>query len=139
MNELVTDIKSLEIETLKNLKNSKAANTLRAYQSDFKDFSSFCAKNGLNSMPTEPKILSIYLTHLSSGNVIFGLPIFERLPFPFSTTLNTVGEPSSIFEFERDELRVNLPTAPVKFCGILLRDDTSIFIGSETSNLARVL
>ena len=39
MNELVTDIKSLELETLKNLRNSKAANTLRAYQSDFKDFS----------------------------------------------------------------------------------------------------
>ena len=66
MNELVTDIKSLELETLKNLKNSKAANTLRAYQADFKDFSSFCIKNGLTSMPTEPKILSLYLTHLSS-------------------------------------------------------------------------
>ena len=66
MNELVTDLKSLELETLKNLKNSKAANTLRAYQADFKDFSAFCAKNGLNSMPTEPKILSIYLTHLAS-------------------------------------------------------------------------
>jgi len=66
MNELVTDLKSLELETLKNLKNSKSANTLRAYQADFKDFSAFCAKNGLNSMPTEPKILSIYLTHLSS-------------------------------------------------------------------------
>jgi len=66
MNELVTDIKSLELETLKNLRNSKAANTLRAYQADFKDFSAFCAKNGLSSMPTEPKILSIYLTHLSS-------------------------------------------------------------------------
>ena len=66
MNELVTDIKSLELETLKNLKNSKATNTLRAYQADFKDFSAFCAKNGLNSMPTEPKILSLYLTHLSS-------------------------------------------------------------------------
>jgi len=66
MNELVTDIKSLELETLKNLKNSKAANTLRAYQADYKDFSSFCAKNGLNSMPTEPKILSLYLTHLSA-------------------------------------------------------------------------
>ena len=66
MNELVTDIKSLELETLKNLKNSKAANTLRAYQSDFKDFSAFCAKNGLSSMPTEPKILSLYLTHLSA-------------------------------------------------------------------------
>jgi len=66
MNELVTDLKSLELETLKNLKNSKAANTLRAYKADFKDFSSFCIKNGLSSMPTEPKILSLYLTHLSS-------------------------------------------------------------------------
>jgi len=66
MNELITDIKSLELETLKNLKNSKSANTLRAYQADFKDFSGFCAKNGLTSMPTEPKILSLYLTHLSA-------------------------------------------------------------------------
>ncbi len=66
MKDLVTDVKSLELETIRNLKNSKAANTLRAYQSDFKDFSAFCAKNGLNSMPTEPKILSIYLTHLAS-------------------------------------------------------------------------
>jgi len=66
MNELVTDIKSLELETLKNLKNSKASNTLRAYQADFKDFSAFCSKNGLSPMPTEPKILSLYLTHLSA-------------------------------------------------------------------------
>ena len=66
MNEIVTDLKSLEIETLKNLKNSKSQNTLRAYHSDFKDFSIFCAKNGLVSLPTEPKILSIYLTHLST-------------------------------------------------------------------------
>ena len=66
MNELITDIKSLELETLKNLKNSKSANTLRAYKADFKDFSVFCSKNGLNSMPTEPKILSLYLTHLSA-------------------------------------------------------------------------
>ena len=66
MNELITDIKSLEIETLKNLKNSKAQNTLRAYQADFKDFSSFCVKNGLISLPTEPKIIALYLTHLSS-------------------------------------------------------------------------
>ena len=66
MNELITDIKSLELETLKNLKNSKSANTLRAYKSDFKDFSGFCVKNGLSSMPTEPKILSLYLTYLSA-------------------------------------------------------------------------
>ena len=66
MNELITDIKNLELETLKNLKNSKAANTLRAYQSDFKDFAAFCIRNSFNSMPTEPKILSLYLTYLSA-------------------------------------------------------------------------
>ena len=38
MNDLITDVKNLELETLKNLRNSKARNTLRAYQSDFKDF-----------------------------------------------------------------------------------------------------
>ena len=68
MKELVTDIKSLELETLKNLKNSKALNTLRAYQADFKDFSAFCYKNGFSSIPTEPKILALYLTHLSSNS-----------------------------------------------------------------------
>ena len=39
MNNLITDIKSLELETIKNLRNSKSANTLRAYQSDYNDFS----------------------------------------------------------------------------------------------------
>ena len=67
MNNLVTDLKSLEIETLKNLKNSKANNTLRAYQSDFKDFSVFCAKNGFSSMPTQPKIIALYITNLSKS------------------------------------------------------------------------
>ena len=45
MNNLITDIKSLELETIKNLRNSKSANTLRAYQSDYNDFSLFCSKN----------------------------------------------------------------------------------------------
>ena len=65
MNDIVTDIKTLELETIKNLKNSKANNTVRAYESDFRDFSLFCVKNGLKDLPTEPKILSLYLTHLS--------------------------------------------------------------------------
>ena len=68
MNDLISDIKNLELETIKNLRNSKAHNTLRAYQADFRDFSAFCIKNGLASMPTEPKILSIYLTHLSKSS-----------------------------------------------------------------------
>ena len=68
MNNLVNEVKSLEIETLKNLKNSKAENTLRAYQSDFRDFSSFCAKNGFSSMPSQPKIIALYITHMSKSS-----------------------------------------------------------------------
>ena len=68
MNNLLTDVKSLEIETLKNLKNSKANNTLRAYQSDFKDFSKFCIKNGFSPMPTQPKIIALYITNLSKSS-----------------------------------------------------------------------
>jgi len=70
MNELTTDLKSLHAATLNNLKSSKANNTLRAYKSDFKDFGAFCAKHGLNSLPSEPKIVSLYLTHLSKNSKI---------------------------------------------------------------------
>ena len=65
MNDLITDVKILHEETLNNLKSSKANNTIRAYRSDFKDFGAFCAKNGFKSLPTDPKIVSLYLTHLS--------------------------------------------------------------------------
>ena len=65
MNELITDIKVLHEETLNNLRSSKANNTIRAYKSDFKDFGVFCVKNGFKSLPTEPKIVSLYITHLS--------------------------------------------------------------------------
>ena len=68
MNDIISDLKKLELETINNLKSSKAINTVRAYESDFKDFTLFCLKNGLQYLPTEPKILSIYLTHLSKTN-----------------------------------------------------------------------
>ncbi len=68
MSNLVTDVKSLEVETLKNLKSSKSNNTLRAYKADFRDFALFCNKNGLNSMPSDPKIITLYLTHLSKSS-----------------------------------------------------------------------
>ncbi len=67
MNELTTDLKLLHEATLNNLKSSKANNTLRAYKSDFRDFGGFCSKHGFNSLPTEPKIVSLYLTHLSKN------------------------------------------------------------------------
>jgi site-specific recombinase XerD len=66
MNDLITDIKALQEETLLNLKNSKAINTVRAYKSDFNDFGLFCAKNGFKSLPSDAKIVSLYLTHLST-------------------------------------------------------------------------
>jgi site-specific recombinase XerD len=69
MNEIITDIKALQEETLINLKNSKAINTVRAYKSDFNDFGLFCARNGFKSLPSEPKIVSLYLTYLSTNNV----------------------------------------------------------------------
>jgi site-specific recombinase XerD len=65
MNEIITDIKALQEETLLNLQSSKAKNTIRAYKSDFKDFGLFCAQNGYKSLPSEPKIVSLYLTYLS--------------------------------------------------------------------------
>ena len=70
MNELTTDLKILHEATLENLKSSKANNTLRAYKSDFKDFVVFCTRHGLSSLPTEPKIVSLYLTHLSKNSKI---------------------------------------------------------------------
>tara|TARA_B100000427_G_scaffold100730_1_gene82970 strand:+ start:278 stop:1192 length:915 start_codon:yes stop_codon:yes gene_type:complete len=68
MNEIVTDVKSLELETLQNLKSSKALNTLRAYKADYKDFAGFCIKNGFKPMPSEPKVITLYLTHLSKSS-----------------------------------------------------------------------
>ena len=69
MKDLVTDIKALQEETLKNLQSSKAMNTVRAYKSDFKDFGLFCVQNGFKNLPSEPKIVSLYLTHLSTKEV----------------------------------------------------------------------
>ena len=66
MNDIITDIKALQQETLLNLQNSKATNTVRAYKSDFNDFGLFCAKNGFKSLPTDPKVVSLYLTYLST-------------------------------------------------------------------------
>ena len=66
MSNLITDIKALQEETLLNLKSSKADNTLRAYKSDFNDFSLFCLQNGFKSLPSDPKVVSLYITHLST-------------------------------------------------------------------------
>ena len=69
MNDIITDIKTLQEETLLNLQSSKAKNTIRAYKSDFNDFGLFCAQNGFKSLPSEAKIISLYLTQLSTKEV----------------------------------------------------------------------
>jgi len=69
MNNLITDLKALQEETLLNLQSSKSNNTIRAYKSDFRDFGLFCAQNGFKSLPSEPKIVSLYLTHLSTKEI----------------------------------------------------------------------
>ena len=69
MNNIISDLKALQEETLLNLKSSKAINTIRAYKSDYRDFGLFCAQNGFKSLPAEPKIVSLYLTHLSTKDV----------------------------------------------------------------------
>ena len=69
MSNIVTDIKALQEETLINLQNSKAKNTVRAYKSDFKDFSLFCVQNDFKNLPSDPKIVSLYLTHLSTKDI----------------------------------------------------------------------
>jgi len=66
MNDITTDLKALQEETLLNLQSSKANNTVRAYKSDFNDFGIFCAQNGFKSLPSDPQIVSLYLTHLST-------------------------------------------------------------------------
>ena len=68
MNELINNIKAIKEETILNLKSSKADNTIRAYKSDFNDFELFCFKNGFKSLPTDPKIISLYITYLSKKN-----------------------------------------------------------------------
>ena len=69
MNNITTDIKKIQEETILNLQNSKANNTVRAYKSDFRDFGLFCTQNGFKSLPTDPKIVSLYLTHLSLKDI----------------------------------------------------------------------
>ncbi len=65
--KISTDIEKLKKETILNLEHSKSLNTVRAYRSDFSDFVLFCSKNGFTSLPSEPKIVSLYITHLSTN------------------------------------------------------------------------
>ena len=66
MNEIITQIQDLEKQISENLKLSKSKNTLKAYKSDFEDFNNFCNKYNLQSLPSNPKTIGLYLTQLSN-------------------------------------------------------------------------
>jgi site-specific recombinase XerD len=70
MSNLVKDLNSIELETLDNIRSSKSANTIRAYKSDFNHFFDFCKKNNFKPLPADPKIVSFYITHLSSTSKV---------------------------------------------------------------------
>jgi site-specific recombinase XerD len=70
MSNIVKDISSIEIETLDNIRSSKSANTIRAYKSDFNHFIDFCKKNNFKPLPADPRIVSFYITHLSSNSKV---------------------------------------------------------------------
>jgi site-specific recombinase XerD len=70
MSNIVKNISSIEIETLDNIRSSKSANTIRAYKSDFNNFVDFCKKNNFKALPADPKIVSFYITHLSSNSKV---------------------------------------------------------------------
>jgi site-specific recombinase XerD len=70
MSNIVKDLSSIEIETLDNIRSSKSANTIRAYKSDFNHFVDFCKKNNFKPLPADHKIVSFYITHLSSNSKV---------------------------------------------------------------------
>ena len=65
MNEIITNLRKLQVETLDNLKSSKSLNTIRAYKADIGDFIGFCNLHNLKFLPPDPNIVSLYLTSLS--------------------------------------------------------------------------
>ena len=66
--EIINQINDLEKQINQNLNFSKSKNTLRAYRSDFVDFNNFCKKYNFQSMPSNPKVIGLYLTNLSNHN-----------------------------------------------------------------------
>ena len=70
MSNIVKDLSSIELETFDNIRSSKSINTIRAYKSDFNHFVNFCKKNNFKPLPADPKIVSFYITDLSSTSKV---------------------------------------------------------------------
>lgn len=70
MNQIINKINELESQTLKNIKNSKSHNTIRAYKADILGFEKFCKSLNLNSLPADPRTISLFITDLSKEKKI---------------------------------------------------------------------
>ena len=70
MSNIVKDLSSIELETFDNIRSSKSINTIKAYKSDFNHFVNFCKKNNFKPLPADPKIVSFYITDLSSTSKV---------------------------------------------------------------------
>lgn len=49
---------------------SSSANTRRAYACDWKHFAAWCRRQGIETMPPDPKVVGLYITACASGTVI---------------------------------------------------------------------
>ena len=73
MNDIITDIKALQEETLLNLQSSKANNTLRAYKSDLYALTvllalEFCKFNNVSSCKALMSVIISFIV-ITSDNV----------------------------------------------------------------------
>ena len=105
VNNLTKDLKGLEDETLKNLRNSKSQNTLRAYASDFRHFKNFCIDNNVKYLPSDPRIISLYLTKLAKT-------------FKFSTLKRRIASISVIHKMKGHYLDIKHPIIIENLLGI---------------------
>jgi len=56
------------VETAKDcVRGAKAENTNRAYATDWREFTSWCWRQGFEPLPSNPQIVSLYLSALASG------------------------------------------------------------------------
>ena len=105
MKDIITNIKQLEQSTFDNLRNSKSKNTSRAYNADYKDFVMFCKKYNLPYMPSNPKTITLYLTHLGEN-------------FKYSTIKRRLSTIKIMHKFKGFHLDLNHPIIKENLIGI---------------------
>lgn len=65
--ELTANLDALASRARDYVEAASSANTRRAYASDWKHFSSWCRRQGLETLPPDPKVVGLYITACASG------------------------------------------------------------------------